>query len=180
MNLTECSLGGAFVVDIAPAVDERGFFARSFCAEEFIAHGLVGEMRQCSLSFNARKGTLRGLHFQSAPHEEEKLVRCTAGQVFDVIVDLRPDSPTRHHWFGVELTAANRRALYIPKGFAHGFMSLTDETEVFYMISTAYAPGAGAGLRWSDPALAIQWPLRPTVISPRDAAFPLLGAAPAV
>jgi dTDP-4-dehydrorhamnose 3,5-epimerase len=174
MRFTECSLRGAFVVDIAPAADERGFFARSYCEAEFAAQGLAAPTRQCSLSYNARLGTLRGMHYQHAPHEEEKLVRCTAGAVFDVIVDLRPRSPTRFGWCAVELSAANRRALYVPKGFAHGFLSLCDDTEVFYMISAEHAAGAVGGLRWNDPLLAIRWPFEPAVISARDAAFPPL------
>lgn len=177
MRITESVLAGAFLVDIVRSEDERGFFARSYCADEFTAHGLSGEMRQCSLSFNARRGTLRGMHFQASPHEEEKLVRCTAGAVYDVIVDIRPQSPTRHRWLGTELTAANRRGLYIPRGFAHGFISLTDDAEVYYMISAPFAPGFDRGLRWNDPVLGIEWPLSPAVISERDAGFPLLDPA---
>ncbi|MDP8985029.1 MAG: dTDP-4-dehydrorhamnose 3,5-epimerase [Pseudomonadota bacterium] len=176
MIFTESPLRGAYLIDLARLPDERGFFARTFCADEFAAHGLATHMSQCSVSFNAKKATLRGLHFQASPHDEEKLVRCTAGAVFDVIVDLRPESPTRWEWFGAELTAANRRALYIPKGFAHGFISLADESEILYMISVPYAAGFAQGLRWNDPALAIRWPLQPVVISTRDAEYPLLGA----
>ena len=157
--------------------DERGFFARSFCSEEFAAHGLVGEMSQSSVSFNTKRGTLRGLHFQIEPHAEAKLVRCTAGAIFDVVVDVRNDSATCHAWFGAELTANNRRAMYVPKGFAHGFVTLVDDTEVLYMISVPYAAGFGRGLRWNDPALGIEWPIEPTVISPRDASYPLLDAS---
>ncbi len=174
MNFTESPLAGAYIVDVNRLEDERGFFARSFCVEEFRGLGLATEMSQCSVSFNALRGTLRGLHFQAAPHEEEKLVRCTRGAVFDVIVDIRPESPTYRRYFGAELTAENQRALYIPKGFAHGFLSLVDETEVFYMISVAHVPGAARGLRWNDPALNINWPFPPRVISNRDAEFPLL------
>jgi dTDP-4-dehydrorhamnose 3,5-epimerase len=176
MIFTESPLGGAYLIDMARMEDARGFFARSFCAEEFAAHGLAVHMSQCSVSFNASKGTLRGMHFQAAPHDEEKLVRCTAGALFDVIVDLRPASPTHRQWFGVELTAANHRALYIPKGFAHGFMTLTDEAEVFYMISVPYAAGFAQGLRWNDPALGIRWPMEPALLSERDAAYALLDA----
>jgi dTDP-4-dehydrorhamnose 3,5-epimerase len=174
VNFTESPLAGAYIVDVNRLEDERGFFARSFCVEEFRGLGLATEMSQCSVSFNALRGTLRGLHFQAAPHEEEKLVRCTRGAVFDVIVDIRPESPTYRRYFGAELTAENQRALYIPKGFAHGFLSLVDETEVFYMISVAHVPGAARGLRWNDPALNINWPFPPRVISNRDAEFPLL------
>jgi dTDP-4-dehydrorhamnose 3,5-epimerase len=176
MIFTEAPLRGAFIIDMTRMEDERGFFARSFCAEEFAKRGLAAQMSQCSVSFNVRKGTLRGLHFQAAPHDEEKLVRSTCGAVFDVVVDLRPESPTHRQWFGTELTAANHRALYVPKGFAHGFISLADDTEVLYMISVPYAPGFAKGLRWNDPALGIRWPLTPTVISTRDAHHPLLGS----
>jgi dTDP-4-dehydrorhamnose 3,5-epimerase len=167
-------LPGAFVVELEPHADERGFFARSYCAAEFAAQGLGPELRQCSVSYNARKGTLRGMHYQGAPHEEHKLVRCTAGAIFDVIVDIRDSSPTYRRWFGAELTAANHRSLFIPPGFAHGFVSLSDDAEVYYMISVAHAPEVSRGFRWNDPAFAIEWPLVPTVISPRDADFPLL------
>ncbi len=156
--------------------DERGFFARSFCAGEFAEHGLAAPTSQCSVSFNARHGTLRGLHFQAAPHDEEKLVRCTAGAIFDVAVDLRLGSATRLQWFGTELSAGNHRALYIPKGFAHGFVTLADATEVLYMISVPHAPGFGRGVRWNDPAFAIDWPVQPVVISARDAAYPSFDA----
>src|ERR1700692_464187 len=148
MIFAESPLRGAYLIDMDRRENERGIFARSFCAEEFAAHGLAAHMSQCSVSFNAKKGTLRGLHFQASPHDEEKLVRCTGGAIFDVIVDLRTESPTHRQWFGAELTAANRRALYIPKGFAHGFMSLADDTEVFYMISVPYAAGFAGGLGW--------------------------------
>ena len=174
MIFTESPLAGAYVVDLEPLRDERGFFARSYCAEEFAAQGLGPELRQCSVSYNARKGTLRGLHYQCAPHEEHKLVRCTAGAVFDVIVDIRASSSTYRRWFGADLTVENRRSLFIPPGFAHGFVSLTDDAEVYYMISVAHAPQFSRGLRWNDPAFAIAWPLAPVVMSARDAAYPLL------
>ncbi len=176
MIFAETPLRGAYLVDLNRKGDERGFFARTFCVEEFAAHGLTAPASQCSVSFNERKGTLRGLHFQAAPHEEDKLVRCTSGAIFDVIVDLRPESVTQRHWFGVDLTAGNHRAIYIPKGFAHGFLSLEDHTEVLYMIGAPYAPGFARGLRWDDPALGIRWPQPPSVISARDAEFPLLAA----
>jgi dTDP-4-dehydrorhamnose 3,5-epimerase len=176
MIFTELALAGAYTVDMSRIGDERGFFARSFCAAEFAAQGLAPVMSQCSVSFNAAKGTLRGLHYQVAPHAEEKLVRCSRGAIFDVIVDLRPESPTYREWFGTELTADNYRALYIPKGVAHGFMSLADDAEVYYMISVPYAAGFAAGVRWNDPAVGIRWPLPPAVISERDAGFPLLDA----
>jgi dTDP-4-dehydrorhamnose 3,5-epimerase len=174
MIFTESPLLGAFTVEMARIEDERGFFARSFCADDFAARGLAMGVRQCSISYNAKRGTLRGLHFQAAPHGEDKLVRCTAGAIFDVIVDIRAESPTHRRWFGVELTAGNRRSLYIPKGFAHGFISLADDTEVSYMISVPYTAGFARGIRWNDPALGIEWPIVPAVISARDAAHPLL------
>jgi dTDP-4-dehydrorhamnose 3,5-epimerase len=174
MIFTESPLSGAFVVELERLRDERGFFARSYCAEEFAARGLGPELRQCSVSYNARKGTLRGLHYQEAPHEEHKLVRCTAGAVFDVMVDIRPRSPTYRQWFGAELTFDNRVSLFIPPGFAHGFVTLTDHAEVYYMISVAHAPQSSRGVRWNDPAFAIAWPVLPAVISARDAAYPLL------
>jgi dTDP-4-dehydrorhamnose 3,5-epimerase len=176
MIFTELPLPGAFAVDLQELRDERGFFARSYCAAEFAGKGLGPELRQCSVSYNARRGTLRGLHYQDAPHEEHKLVRCTAGAIFDVIVDIRQSSPTYRRWYGAELTMANRRSLFIPPGFAHGFVSLTDGAEVYYMISAAHAPEFSRGLRWNDPAFAIEWPLAPTVISARDAAYPLMDA----
>jgi dTDP-4-dehydrorhamnose 3,5-epimerase len=174
MIFTPSPLPGAFVVELEPHADERGFFARSYCAAEFAAQGLGPELRQCSVSYNTRKGTLRGMHYQGAPHEEHKLVRCTAGAIFDVIVDIRDSSPTYRRWFGTELTGANRRSLFIPPGFAHGFVSLTDHAEVYYMISVAHAPEVSRGFRWNDPAFAIEWPLVPAVISSRDASYPLL------
>jgi dTDP-4-dehydrorhamnose 3,5-epimerase len=174
MIFTESPLPGALLVDLTPIADERGFFARTYCAQEFAAQGLATELQQCSVSYNLRKGTLRGLHYQRAPHEEHKLVRCTAGAIFDVIVDIRPKSAHYRRWYGTELTAQNRRSLFIPPGFAHGFITLSDETEVYYMISVPYAPEHAQGFRWSDPAFGILWPLAPSVISPRDAAYPLL------
>jgi dTDP-4-dehydrorhamnose 3,5-epimerase len=180
MIFTESPLAGAYIVDMSRHEDERGFFARSYCADEFAAHGFGSNMRQCSVSYNETRGTLRGMHFQAAPHDEEKLVRCTAGAIFDVIVDVRLRSPTQRRWFGAELSAANRRSLFIPKGFAHGFISLADASEVFYMISEPYVPVFSRGIRWNDPALGIEWPLTPTVMSARDAAYPLLDPTPAV
>jgi dTDP-4-dehydrorhamnose 3,5-epimerase len=177
MIFTESALPGVFLIDIEPKSDERGYFARSYCADEFAAQGFGPPLRQCSVSFNAHRGTLRGLHLQGAPHEEHKLVRCTAGSIFDVIVDLRPSSPHYRHWVGAELTAQNHRAVFVPPGFAHGFVTLSDAAEVYYMISVPHAPASARGFRWSDPAFAIDWPIAPTVISPRDAEYPLLGPA---
>jgi dTDP-4-dehydrorhamnose 3,5-epimerase len=177
MIFTESILAGAYTIDLTRVDDERGFFARSYSASEFAAHGLPDAMPESSVSFNPRKGTLRGLHFQAAPHTEDKLVRCSAGAIFDVIVDLRRGSPTLRRWFGAELTADNRRSLFVPKGFAHGFITLRDDTEVLYMISVQYVPGFDRGVRWDDPSLGIRWPIEPVVISARDASYPLLDAA---
>jgi dTDP-4-dehydrorhamnose 3,5-epimerase len=177
MIFTESTLAGAYTIELIRLQDERGFFARTYCAAEFAARGLPAEMPQCSVSFNQRKGTLRGLHFQAPPHAEDKLVRCTAGAIFDVIVDLRAASPTWGRWFGTELTADNRRSLFIPKGFAHGFITLCEDTEVLYMISVPYVPGFDRGVRWNDPALAIDWPIEPVHIAARDAAYPPLDAS---
>ncbi|HTS87425.1 MAG TPA: dTDP-4-dehydrorhamnose 3,5-epimerase [Gemmatimonadales bacterium] len=173
-------LAGAVTVELERHEDERGFFARSFCRREFEAQGLDPCVAQCNVSFNRRRGTLRGLHWQAAPHGEAKLVRVTRGELYDVIVDLRPDSPTLGRWFGVELTADNHRALYIPLGFAHGFQTLVDEVEVFYQMSTFYAPEAQRGARWDDPAFGIHWPILPPFLSQRDATYPDydLGARP--
>jgi dTDP-4-dehydrorhamnose 3,5-epimerase len=174
MIFTETPLPGAFLVEISPLADERGFFARTYCAEEFGAQGLSCNWQQCSVSCNTRMGTLRGLHYQRAPHEEHKLVRCTAGAIFDVIVDIRANSASYRRWFGLQLTAANRRSLFIPPGYAHGFITLSDDTEVSYMISEPYAPDHAQGYRWDDPAFAVRWPIEPSVISPRDAGYALL------
>ena len=177
MIFTETPLPGVVIVDIERLADERGFFARTYCAEEFAAHGLGPNLRQCSVSFNALAGTLRGLHFQAPPHEEHKLVRCTAGSLFDVIVDVRPHSPHYRRWTSVELSAESRRAVFIPPGFAHGFITLSDACEVYYMISVAHAPAHARGFRWNDPAFGIRWPMAPRVISARDADYPLLESA---
>jgi len=177
MIFTESPLPGAFLIDLAPIADERGFFARAYCDEEFGAKGLSTELRQCSVSYNMREGTLRGLHYQRPPHEEHKLVRCTQGAIFDVIVDIRPQSAHYRRWFGTHLTAQNHRSLFIPPGFAHGFITLSDDAEVYYMISVPHAPEYAQGFRWNDPAFSIQWPLVPSVISPRDAAYSLLDAS---
>lgn len=172
MIFTPTKLSGAHIVELERHEDDRGFFARTWCQDEFADHGLEPALAQCSISRNAVAGTLRGMHFQAAPHEEAKLVRCTAGAIFDVIVDLRPESTTYAEWIGVELDARSGRALYIPKGFAHGFQTLADESDVFYMISAPYVPEAGAGLRWNDPAFAIEWPIPLSVMSERDRSWP--------
>jgi len=175
MNFEQAPLAGAFVVTPEPAKDDRGEFARLFCAETFAAQGLDPHLDQISYSFNRRKGTLRGLHLQRPPKAEAKLVRVTAGAVFDVIVDLRAGSQTYGRWFGMALNAAERRQLYIPAGFAHGFQTLTDQAEVVYAISAPYAPDSQDGLRWNDPAIAIDWPdPSGAILSQRDQALSLL------
>lgn len=165
-------LAGAMIVDVEPYSDERGAFARTFCAEEFARQGLYTSYPQCSTSYNHKAGTLRGLHYQVEPHAEAKLVRVTAGAIFDVIVDLRPGSNTFLAWFGVELSAASRRALYIPEGFAHGFQTLTDGAEILYQISRPHVADAARGARWNDPAFAIAWPRAISRISERDRTYP--------
>ena len=172
MLFAETKLKGAFVIELEPHTDERGFFARSWCRREFEAHKLNPNLVQCNVSFNAKKGTLRGLHYQTKPFEEAKLVRCTRGAVYDVIVDIRPDSPTFRHYVGVLLTADNRLSLYVPEGFAHGFLTLEHRTEVFYQMSEFYAPEAARGFRWNDPAFGIEWPSEVMIISERDRTYP--------
>lgn len=174
MNFLAIPLLGAYLVEPTPIEDERGFFARSFCQTEFQALGLNPLINQCSISWNRRRGTLRGLHFQAEPHAEVKLVRCTQGAAWDVIVDLRSDSPTRWQWHAVELTAENRLGIYIPEGFAHGFQTLVNDTELHYQISTAYHSELSRGIRYDDPRLAITWPISDPVICERDLGFPPL------
>lgn len=171
MIFTETLLEGLWQIDLDRRCDERGFFARSFCSDEFVAHGLPDGFVQCNVSFNAKQGTLRGMHWQADPHPEGKLVRCTGGGIFDVAVDIRPGSPTLHRWVGVELTARNGRALYIPGGFAHGFLTLEDATEVFYQMTETHRPDCARGARWDDPAFAVEWPGVPVVISERDLGY---------
>jgi dTDP-4-dehydrorhamnose 3,5-epimerase len=172
MIFTATALAGAFVVEPEPFEDERGFFARSFCSAEFATRGLNPRVAQCAISLTRRRGTLRGLHYQRAPHTEAKLVRCTAGAIHDVIVDLRPASPSFRQHFGLALDARGLRMLYVPEGCAHGFQALEDGTEVFYQMSEHYVPEAAAGIRWNDPAFGIVWPLAVTVISERDRTCP--------
>ena len=155
--------------------DARGYFARSFCVDEFRAHGLDPAIAQCNISFNRSAGTLRGLHYQSSPHEEAKLVRCTHGAIFDVVVDLRPESASYLHWYGVELTNENYRMLFIPKGFAHGYQTLTDNSEVFYQMSTFYNAQNARGVRWDDPGIGINWPLPNPILSEKDRRYQLIG-----
>jgi dTDP-4-dehydrorhamnose 3,5-epimerase len=171
MQFTPTSLGDAYIVEPERRSDDRGFFARTWCQRAFTAQGLDANLVQCNVSFNYQKGTLRGMHFQLPPFAETKLVRCTQGAIYDVIIDLRPDSPTFQQWVGVELTAANGKALYVPKGFAHGFQTLTDDAEVFYQMSAFYEPGYAGGLRWNDPTFKIDWPMAVTVIADRDRTY---------
>jgi dTDP-4-dehydrorhamnose 3,5-epimerase len=167
VRFTETPVAGAFVIDVEPLEDDRGFFARTFDEDELRTRGLESDVVQCSFSWNRVRGTLRGLHYQAAPHEETKIVRCTRGAIWDVIVDVQ----TRQ-WTAIELTTDNRRALYIPRGVAHGFVTLTDDTEVLYMMGARYVPDAARGIAWDDPAFAIEWPLQPAVISDRDRKYP--------
>ena len=172
MIFKETKLKGAYVIEIEPIEDERGFFARSFCAEEFEKYGLNPSIAQCNISYNQKKGTLRGMHYQVAPHAETKLLRCTMGAIYDVIIDLRPDSPTFKQWVATELLANNRRMLYIPEGVAHGFQTLEDHTEVFYQISEFYHPESVRGVRWNDPLFGIFWPVDVQMISIVDQQYP--------
>ena len=166
------ALTGAYVIAEEPHRDHRGFFARTWCRKEFEQHGLNPRLAQCNVSFNARKGTWRGMHYQVAPHEEAKLVKCIAGAVYDVIVDLRPDSPTFKKHLTVTLSARNRKMLYVPERFAHGFLTLEDDTEVFYQMSEFYSPESARGFRWNDPQFSINLPVGVAVISDRDASYP--------
>lgn len=172
MLFKETKLQGVFLIELERLEDDRGFFARSWCQREFETHGLNPRLVQCNISFNHHKGTLRGLHYQAAPHGEAKLVRCTRGAVYDAIVDLRPHSPTFKQWCAVELTADNHRMMYIPEGCAHGAQTLVDGTELFYQMSEFYHPESARGVRWNDPAFGIEWPFpEPTVISEKDRTY---------
>jgi dTDP-4-dehydrorhamnose 3,5-epimerase len=174
MRFHELPIAGAWAIEVEPSADERGLFARTFDAELFAERGLAAELAQISTSFNARAGTLRGLHYQADPHGERKLVRCTAGAALDVIVDLRPDSATHLRWHGVELSAENRTSVYVPRGVAHGFQTHVDGTEMLYLIDVPFVPEASRGVRWDDPAFGVRWPEPPgeRVISERDRTFP--------
>ena len=171
MQLVPLRLPGAFQVELEPRTDERGHFARTFCAQEFAAAGLPAQFVQCNVSFNRKRGTLRGMHWQDEPRPEGKLVRCTRGAALDVIVDIRPTSFTYCQWVAVELTADSGRAVYVPPGFAHGFVTLADDTELFYQMTAFYEAGAQRGARWNDPAFGIDWPVRTPLVSARDAGF---------
>ncbi len=172
MKFSPTKLPGVWIVDLEKLEDERGFFARSWCQREFEQRGLNPRLVQCNISFNHKKGTLRGMHYQIAPHGEAKLVRCTSGAIYDVAVDLRPASPTRKQWLAVELTADNGRALYIPEGFAHGFQTVADNTEVLYQMSEFHHPQSARGFRWNDPAIGLVWPEDQRRISKQDMGYP--------
>jgi len=172
MIFQKTSLQGAYVIEIERLEDQRGFFARTWCQQEFEAHGLNPRLVQCNISFNKKKGTLRGMHYQVSPFEEAKLIRCTRGALYDVIIDLRSTSPTFMQNFGITLSSEKRNMLYVPEGFAHGFLTLEDNTEVFYQMSEFYAPDYARGVRWNDPAFGIKWPIPVEVISERDASYP--------
>lgn len=174
MQFTPSRIPGAWVIDITPIHDHRGFFAMTWLPQEFRARGIDPELAQCNLAHNHKRGTLRGMHFQTAPHAQAKIVRATRGALLDVIVDLRPESPAYRQWDAVELTADNRRMLYMPKGVAHGYLTLTDDVEAYYHASTPWVPEAESGVRWNDPAFAITWPFAPVVISEKDQRWPLL------
>ncbi len=175
MEFTQSAIEGVFLVELEPIADDRGFFARSYCADEFVANGLDPAVVQCNISYNGRAGTVRGMHYQAPPVSESKLIRCTAGAIVDVAVDLRPASATYLQHVSVELNANNRAALYISKGLlAHGFQTLADDTEVFYQMGERYTPGADRGVRYDDPALDIEWPVAVTTLSDKDRQWPLL------
>lgn len=174
MRFVETTLAGAYTIELEPLADERGFFARAFCQREFADQGLVGDTAQANLSYNHQRGTVRGMHYQLAPSSEVKLVRCVRGAVYDVIIDLRQDSPTYRRWFGVELTGRNGVAMYVPELFAHGFQTLEDDTLVFYQVSEPYTPDRERGVRHDDPVLRVDWPLETRVISAKDSSWPLL------
>lgn len=172
MIFTETALKGAYVITPECVEDERGYFARTFCRTEFSERGLNPELVQCNISFNSKRGTLRGMHYQASPRAEAKLVRCTRGAIYDVIVDLRPGSPTYRRWIGTALDAGSPRMLYVPEGLAHGFLTLRDDTEVFYQMSEFYSVEQARGVRWDDPAFGISWPDTPCVISQKDRGYP--------
>lgn len=172
MLFRETKLPGVFEIGLELLHDERGFFARTWCQNEFKEHGLESKLVQCSISFNRHRGTMRGVHYQAEPFAESKIVRCTAGAIFDVALDLRKGSPTYKQWFGIELSAENRKTLYVPKGCAHGFLSLTDNAEVLYQMSEFFHPESARGVRWNDPAFQIEWPGKVEVISERDRSLP--------
>src|ERR1700730_12303504 len=172
MQFRETPLAGAYVIEPERVEDQRGFFSRTYCEHEFTQHGLCSRFVQCNISFNKTRGTVRGMHFQRPPSPEPKVVRCPRGAVYDVIVDLRRDSPTWRHWYGVELNEENRLALYIPPGLAHGFQTLLDNTECFYQMGEFYVPELADGVRWDDPAFGVHWPIAEPVLSSKDRSYP--------
>ena len=173
MKFTELKLSGCYLIELEKIQDDRGFFARSWCHKEFIQNNLNPNLVQCNVSFNSKQGTLRGMHYQKLPHEEAKLVRCTMGAIYDAIIDLRPDSPTFKQWVAIELTAENRKMLYIPEGIAHGFQTLEDNTEVFYQMSEFYHRESATGVRWNDPVFSREWPsTSDRIISDKDQSYP--------
>jgi dTDP-4-dehydrorhamnose 3,5-epimerase len=172
MIFTETALKGAFILEVKQLEDERGFFGRTWCKKEMEDHGLNGNVVQANMSYNKKKGTVRGMHFQNPPYAETKLIRCTKGAIYDVIIDLRKDSPTYKQWIGVELTEQNHKMLYVPENFAHGFITLEDNTEVAYQVTQYYTPGAEGGIRWDDPSFTIQWPVPVELVSDKDQNHP--------
>ena len=174
MKFIQTPLEGAYVVELEKREDERGFFARAFCVDEFAEHGLKTEIKQSNLSGSVQKGTTRGLHYQVAPMAEVKFIRCIKGSVFDVLVDMRPESPTYKQWFGLKLSEQNQTAIYIPEGFAHGHQTLEDNSQIMYLTTQVYSPEHERGIRWNDPAIGVEWPLEPTVVSDKDQSWPLL------
>jgi dTDP-4-dehydrorhamnose 3,5-epimerase len=175
MVFSETKLKGAFIINLKRLEDERGFFARTFCQNEFKEHGLNIQIAQANISYNKKRGTLRGMHMQLPPYEESKLIKCTRGAIYDVIIDMRKSSDTYKQWIGVELTAENRQMLYVPEGFAHGFITLKNDAEVSYQMNQFYAPGSEKGFRWNDPAFGIVWPIQqPRVIAEKDKNFPFI------
>lgn len=175
MIFAETPIPGAYLIEMEPVWDERGFFARSWCRDEFARHGLSTVLVQCSVSYNKRRGTLRGMHYQSEPYPEAKLVRCTMGVIHDVLLDLRSDSPAYGRWAAFELSAANRRMVYIPEGVAHGFQTLVEDSEVLYQMSESYHPECARGVRWDDPTFGIAWPLPVSAVSEKDHTYPFIG-----
>ena len=174
MVFKETKLKGAFIINLKRLEDERVFFARTFCQKEFQEHGLNPQIAQANISYNKKRGTFRGMHMQLAPYEESKLIKCTGGAIYDVIIDMRISSDTFKQWVGAELTAENHQMLYVPEGFAHGFITLKNDTEVTYQMNQFYAPGSEKGFRWDDPAFGIEWPIQPVLISEKDKNFPLI------
>jgi dTDP-4-dehydrorhamnose 3,5-epimerase len=174
MIFTETKLKGAFIIDLEPREDQRGFFARTFCQKEFEEHHLNNKIAQTNISSNKKRGTLRGLHMQLSPYQESKIIQCIRGSIYDVILDMREGSETFKQWISAELNAENHKMLYVPEGFAHGFITLEDDTEVSYFINQFYTPGSEKGFRWNDPALNISWPIAPQIISEKDQSFPLI------